>query len=161
MCRESPPEDTHPGHPSLFFLSGHWRISPFLFPFPFPFPLPFLLPSLSFSCSLSFIFPKCNFQHWSQCMSSAMDPAHTSSCMWTCLTLPCATNARAINHGDVSISGCISLESMAEKSQASTSLKKHHDLSVLEREYGIFYYATDHADLQSVNQSYPVSTKFT
>lgn len=56
-------------------------------------------------------------------MSSATDPAHTSSCVWTCLTLPCATNAHAINHGHVSmVSGCISLESRDEKSQASTSL---------------------------------------
>jgi len=95
-------------------------------------------------------------------MSSAMDPAHTSSCMWTCLTLPCATNVHAINHGHISIiSGCICLESMAEKSQASTSFTTHHDLSVLEREYGRFCYATDHTFFQSVNQSHLVSTNFT
>lgn len=116
---------------------------------------------LSHSCSLSFIFPKWNFQHWSRCMSSAMGRAHTSACMGTCLILPWVTNTHAINHGHVSpISGCISLESMAEKSQASTSLTKYYDLSALEGEYGRFYYATDHADFQSVNQSHLVSTKF-
>lgn len=86
---------------------------------------------LSQSCSLSFIFPKCNFQHWNQYMSSVMDPAHTSSSMWTCLILPCATNTHAINHEHVSlISECISLESVAEKTRAYISVKKYHDLTV-------------------------------
>lgn len=48
---------------------------------------------------------------------------------------------------------CVSAESL--------QVTGHHGLEVLERECGRFYYATDHADFQSVNQSHPVTTKFT
>lgn len=52
------------------------------------------------SCSLLFLFfPKRSFQHCSRGVACAQHPAHTPSCMWTCLTSLCVQNVRAINHG--------------------------------------------------------------
>lgn len=67
--------------------------------------------------------------------------------MRPCFTRPCVTNTHETNHGHVSTtSGLISLESVAEKPQASTSHTNYRDLSLLEREYSRFYCATDHDD---------------
>lgn len=93
ICREPPEEDTHPGHLLLLFLPEEGFI--FAFAIPILIPIHILTPlTLIFKLNPSF-FSRCNkYQHQSQCMSSTMDPVNKSHCMWTCLTLPCATNGK-------------------------------------------------------------------